>query len=846
MTILTPDQRIRVFISSTMGELGAERTAVREAVGSMRLTPVLLDAAARPYPPRTLYRSYLEQSHLFVGVYWESYGWMDDELGISGLEDEYDLARGKPKLVYVKEPAPGREPRLGALLDGIRDDGVSYKRFGDAEELRRLVADDLAVLLSESFETAPPSGTADEQGLPEMLTRFVGRERDIDAVEELLDRDDVRLVTMTGPGGVGKTRLAIEVARRFEERAPEGVRLVSLAALREPELLPETLAQSMGLTIGPTGPLAAFIESIRERDILLVLDNFEQLLPAADKLADVLQEAPNLKILVTSRALLRLRGEHEYPVDPLELPSDPGSIEDAEATKLFLERAADARRGVEWSDEDRAAIVEIARRLDGLPLALELAAARVRVLPPRALVARLNESLGILTGERDMPERHQTLRDTIAWSYELLDENAQKLFRRLGVFVGGFSLRGAEEICALDDVDVIDGLATLLDHSLVQNAPIKVEDQPRFSMLETVREYALELLMADPDDPRLRDALADSVAGFARRAAVGFAGIDQDRWLDILEMEVGNVRLALDRLLATGRAGVAAEIGWDIWLFWWIRGYLGEARAVMERTLASEELTVLERARALAVKAAMAFWQGDYASALPDTMTAMDELRAEGDERGVALCGLVMGLASGFMGDVDGGKTTLRSSLDTFTRLGDRWGRAISLNALCWIIDMREGEEDADTLELHETALKESEEVGSIGDRAMSSANMARYFLYRDQQVEAAPYAERSIQLMWRMRHHWGAAYLFDIVAEMEVNRGAYERAAFYLGIADALRDRSGAPAALGARERIERIAAEVTAQIGQERFDAEKARAAQVGFDDAVREALGVVTVSV
>ena len=841
MTILTPDQRIRVFISSTHGDMEPERQGAARAVSSMRLTPVLLEQGARPHPPRTLYRSYLEQSHVFLGIYWEDYGWVAEDSDISGLEDEYDLSASKPKLVYVKEPAPGRDPRLRALLDRIREDRVSYKKFSDAAELEKLVADDLAVLLTESFEQpVQAQGPREAEQLPQMLTRFIGRERDVSTVGTLLEDDDVRLVTLTGPGGVGKTRLAIEVARAFEQRLRDGVRLLSLASLREPQLFPETLAQAMGVTIGPTGPLAAFIESVQDREMLVVLDNFEQLLPAADKIAEVMQGAPHVKFLVTSRALLRLRGETEYPVAPMQLPTDADHLEEAEATRLFCERAADVRRDLPWSAEDRAAIVEIARRLDGLPLALELAAARVRVLPPRSLLARLTESLGILTGERDMPERHQTLRDTISWSYDLLDENARKLFRRLGVFVGGFSLNGAEEICALDDVDVIEGLSTLIDHSLVRSATNNVEDQPRFSMLETVREFALELLSEDPDEPRVRDALAESVAAFADRAAEGFAGTEQDRWLDILEMEVGNLRLALDWLFENGRAGIAAEIGWDIWLFWWIRGYLGEGRAVMERALESEQLTKLERAHGMAVRGAMAFWQGDYGTALPDTISAMEALQEEGDQRGVALCGLVVGLAAGFMGDVDGGKSTLRSSVETFTRLGDRWGRAISLNALCWLLDMREVQDDSDALELHETALAESEEVGSSGDLAMSSANMARYFLYQGRDADAAPYVERAISLMWRMRHHWGAAYLFDIIAELDAHRGAFTRAAWSLGMADTLRERSGAPAALGARDRIDRIVATVIEEIGEERFREEKARASEASLDAAVQEALG------
>ena len=838
MTILTPDQRIRVFISSTHGELESEREAARRAIASMRLTPVALEQGARPHPPRTLYRSYLEQSHVFLGIYWESYGWVAEDMDISGLEDESSLAEGKPKLVYVKEPAPDRDPRLRALLDRIREENVSYKSFSNPSELERLIADDLALLLSESFEL-PAEHIAENPPLPQMLTRFIGRERDVDAIEGLLEADDVRLVTLTGPGGVGKTRLAIEVASRYEKRLRDGVRMIGLASLHDPGLVPESLAQSMGLTIDARGPLAAFVESIADREMLIVLDNYEHLLPAADQLAVVLQEAPEVKLLVTSRALLRLRGEHEYPVPPMALPNDASGLEQAEATRLFLDRTEDVRRDAAWSDEDRDAILEIARRLDGLPLALELAAARVRVLPPHSLLGRLSESFGILTGERDMPERHQTLQDTITWSYELLDENARKLFRRLGVFVEGFSLNGAEEICALDDVDVIEGLSTLIDHSLVHSATDNVEDQPRFSMLETVREYSCRLLSEDPDEQRVREALATSVARFAHRAAAGFAGTEQDRWLDILEMEVGNLRLALEWSLANGRPGMATEIGWDVWLFWWIRGYLGEGRSLMGRALEGDDLTPLQRARALAVRGAMAFWQGDYGSAVPDTTSAIEGLVAGGDERGTALCNLVVGLTAGFMGDEDQGKTILRDSLEVFTRLGDRWGRVISLNALCWLIDMRGVEHDPDTFELHQRALEEAMELGTSGDRAMANANMARYHLYRDEWREAAPFAERGIRLFWQTRYHWGAAYLFDVIAELEVHKEAFERAAWSLGVGEMLRERSGAPVALGARDRMEGITARIVDALGPDRFAAEKERAREASLDDAIEGAL-------
>jgi hypothetical protein len=320
--IRTPDQRLRVFISSTMAELSEERAAATEGIRALRMIPVLFEIGARPHPPKELYRAYLDQSHIFVGIYWESYGWVAPDMEVSGLEDEYLLSGDKPKLIYIKKPAPNREERLDALLARIRDeDNLSYKSFSTPEELRELIKDDLALLLTERFEVTStpviaavpePKLETTARSLPIPSTPFIGRGRELEKLESLLMRDDVRLVTLTGPGGIGKTRLALEVAQRVQSNFRDGIVFVTLAPVADAGLVPAEIALAVGLSESTQRPS---VEALRafflDRHMLLVLDNFEQVVSAAPMIPEIIVAAPKLKVIITSRAQLHLRGEHE-------------------------------------------------------------------------------------------------------------------------------------------------------------------------------------------------------------------------------------------------------------------------------------------------------------------------------------------------------------------------------------------------------------------------------------------------------------------------------------------------------------------------------------------------------
>ncbi|MGD9572261.1 MAG: DUF4062 domain-containing protein [Thermoleophilia bacterium] len=553
--IRTPDQRLRVFVSSTLGELADERRAVRSSIEQLRLTPVMFEMGARPHPPRALYRSYLEQSDVFVGIYWQKYGWVAPDMDISGLEDEFVLSAGMPRLLYVKRPAPEMEPGLTTMLARVQgEDTASYRPFTAIDELRDLLLDDLAVLLTERFDgaqEAAPSAPRPRHNLPAPASTFIGRETELRDVVGLIDADDVRCVTLRGPAGTGKTRLAIRAAAEEVGRFGDGVFFIDLSAERAADDVFAAVARALGIALaGEARPAEVLAAELSGRHVLLVLDNFEQAMPAAGGLVELLERCPAVKVLVTSREALRVRGERAFPVPPMSLPDDGdlGSAAGSEAVRLFCDRAAAVHPGFRLGEGNGAAIVAICRGLDGLPLAIELAAARTQVLDVDDLRVRLMDRLDVLRGgPRDLPERQRTLREAITWSDDLLTPGERRMLRLFAVFSGA-RLPDLEATAArmdgFADVDVIDALGSLVDKSLVQSST-GAQGGPRFFMLRTIRAYALERLDETPDlAAAARRAHAEQFTDLAVGLHRQLAEASRGEVLTALADELGNVRTA--------------------------------------------------------------------------------------------------------------------------------------------------------------------------------------------------------------------------------------------------------------------------------------------------------------
>ncbi len=797
--IRTPDQRLRIFVSSTLQELAPERRAARAAIERLHLAPVMFELGASPHPPRELYRAYLDQSDVFVGLYWERYGWIAPDEDVSGLEDEYNLCPADvPRLLYVKAPSDGREPRLSALLDRIRhDDLAAYKYFETAKELGRLVEADLATMLAERFEQSQvklaaavledADRAAEPVRLPMPLTELIGRDADIAEIRRML-ASGIRLVTLIGPGGIGKSRLAIAAASAAAPAYEDGVAFVDLSAVHDPERVLHAIAQAIGVRdTGDAPVIENLTTALHDRQILLVVDNFEQVLDAAPKLTALLAAAPGVAMVVTSRVLLRVSAEQSYEVGPL---AEEWSM------NLFVERARAVKPDFELTQDNSAAIAGVCAAVDGMPLAIELAAARVRVLSPAELLERLDRQLNVLvSGSRDLPERQQTLRRTIEWSTQLLDDDQRHLLERLGVFEGGFSLEAAEAVGDGGDADavsdVLTDLTALVDSSLVSQTVSA--DRPRFSMQAIVREYARERLSDSGEIARVRDAHARFFLRLGERVEGDLKGEHQREWLQRLGDERENLRAAERFLLGAQDWDRAAALAFSLYLYWWVSGLLGEVRTWMDQALESgDRLSDHTRAIALYFTRTIMFWRDPDGSVAADLATSADLFHRTDDLDGEALTliSLALALMAGGKPNTVRAREVMDTSLSLFRSSGSLWGESMALVLLGRVALLEQKLPEA--LDRFEKSLAIAQRTDDAVGERIASYHLGWAQLKLGAVEDARADFALSVKVSASLGHVEGLAYGLEGMVAVAALSGDVERAGRLAGAARALRERSG------------------------------------------------------
>jgi predicted ATPase/class 3 adenylate cyclase/DNA-binding XRE family transcriptional regulator len=716
---------------------------------------------------------------------------------------------------------------------------------------------------------------AHPHNLPIQPTALLGRAQDMEAVCALLRRDDVRLVTLTGPGGVGKTRLGLQVAAELVDEYTDGVWFVRLSRLIDPPLVLPTIAQTLGLREAGSVPLAALLhEYARTRHLLLLLDNFEQVVGAAPQVAELLATSPDLTVLVTSRAVLRLRGEHEYPVSPLALPASvarqPFSavrLLEAPAVALFVEQARTHRPDFTLKEATGPAVAAICARLDGLPLALELAAARVKLLAPATLLRRLERVLPLLTGgARDLEERQQTLRATLSWSEELLQPEEQRLFRRLAVFVGGFTLKAAEAVCAAPEgvpplgVGVLEGLEALVDQSLVQ--PLDEEGDgdgaERFRLLYVVREYALERLEASGEAEALRRAHAVYYLGWVEERAFAVWGAEGVAWLGRLEREHDNCRAALAWARERGEVELGLRLAAALSLFWYVRGYFTEGRGWLEALLAlapraaedragggvgassGQVVSVVAQAKALAMASNFAWVQEDDTRALAAAEAlALARGRPAGWVEGVALA--TLGNIAWDRGDLERATAYMEEGVAQLLAVDEPVIAATYLARVGGIALDRGDLERARACCEESLAFARRTGADFVAGTALGYlAQLAR----RQGDLAGAEELGREQLLVWRRldapSYLAGGLEGLAVTAAAAAERARVERAARLLAAAAALRERVGAPHRSWGRADIEWAVAEARLTLGEGSWAAAFAAGRALTLEEAIAEALG------
>jgi predicted ATPase len=800
------------------------------------------------------------------------------------LWGQYWLAGVAAGLAYCHKPGLPDENRLAGLIYAA----VNLRRYAalfplpSPGDVQQLYDENQSGGGAEIRSVRRPTAEV-LHNLPSQPTTFIGREEELTAAREILSRKSVQMVTFTGPGGTGKTRLSLEVANGLIERFKDGVFFVPLADITEPGQVVSRIAQELEVRAAGTQPLSQNLKDfLKDKNILLLLDNFEQLIPAAPVIAELLAAAPTLKVLVTSRILLNLRGEHEFPILPLDTPHPGDStpleqLAENESVKLFIERAQAAQPSFTLNENNASAVAQICQRLDGLPLAIELAAARVKILPPPAILVRLNDRLKLLTGgAQDLPARQQTLRNTLDWSYGLLDPQERTLYARLAVFVGGFTLEDAEAVCDLEGkLDILEGISSLVNNSLLKQEGL-ADGQLRFRMLETIREYALERLSQSGEMPELQQRHAHYFVGIVLgEASMGIISRESTAWLDRLEREHDNIQAALEWCLTTpdGR-GLALSVLSTLTWFWYRRGFFNEGRIWTDRILAtsSEEVTPV-RAAALQMSSRMAMWRGDLNSAVErasKSLTVWQRLEDEQKvpmslmETGVTLINIGkdreahsllkeaealfresgasyfhaitlvhLGNVSLGLGNSDEALGWLERAYPIFKGIGEPWGLSFALNNLGEVARVKGNFEQA--YEYYKESEGLLRATGDKGDLARLVHTLGYIASHEGDDRLAEVQFRESLAMFRRLGNKRGIAECMAGLANLNAKRGNSQVATQMLSAAEALLGESGAAWWPADRVEVDKTHALLQSALEEHEFKAAWAAGQSMTLDQAI-----------